>query len=196
MIVHPIEAESYQIIDSLLSKNQTFLQLSLPEQTVIKRVLHATGNIDFVDDFVFREGAIDRAQTLLSTNSPVITDVKMTYAGINYQNKHCFIDQVNSEGFPTRSALGLRKAVKTLEGNFIAVIGCAPTAIEELLTEGYEKILRTCVIIGVPVGFVGAAEQKIRLREKDILSITNKSQLGGSAVAAAILNALVKLTQS
>ncbi|MFE0515949.1 precorrin-8X methylmutase, partial [Streptomyces sp. NPDC058964] len=67
------------------------------------------------------------------------------------------------------------------------VIGCAPTALEELLTLDASPAL----VIGLPVGFVGAAESKAALRESGLPAVSNVSEKGGSAVAAAALNALL-----
>ncbi|MGW0584558.1 precorrin-8X methylmutase, partial [Streptomyces sp. NPDC002920] len=87
----------------------------------------------------------------------------------------------------TRSARAVRLAYNEVGPGAIWVIGCAPTALEELLTLDASPAL----VIGLPVGFVGAAESKAALRESGLPAVSNVSEKGGSAVAAAALNALL-----
>jgi len=94
----------------------------------------------------------------------------------------------------TLSAIAMEIAAARHESGAIFVVGCAPTALERLLDLVSSGTVRPAVVIGVPVGFVGAAESKARLRSVASLeSISNVGERGGTAVAAAIVNALWRL---
>ena len=88
----------------------------------------------------------------------------------------------------TRSAAGMRLALDDVGPGAVWVIGCAPTALFELLAPGRR---RPALVIGLPVGFVGAAESKAALRASGLPAVSNRTEKGGSAVAAAALNALL-----
>jgi precorrin-8X/cobalt-precorrin-8 methylmutase len=87
----------------------------------------------------------------------------------------------------TRSAAAFRMAFDRVGPGAVWVVGNAPTALFELLAGDYAPAL----VVGLPVGFVGAVESKAALRESDLPSITNRGAKGGSAVAAAAVNALL-----
>ncbi|MGH2668367.1 MAG: precorrin-8X methylmutase, partial [bacterium] len=87
----------------------------------------------------------------------------------------------------TRAAAGVRAAARRVGEGAIWVVGCAPTALLELL---YCEV-RPALVVGLPVGFVGAVEAKAALAESGLPAVTNRSPKGGSAVAAAALNALL-----
>ncbi len=197
MKAHPIEIESYRIINKLLENDEQFSKYDYKEQTIIKRVIHATGNLDLTHDFDFSPNVIEKAIELLNDGCPILTDVKMTSVGINYSHKFCFLDDVNlkqnSTESPTRSALGIRHGLSRFKDNLIVVVGCAPTAIDELLGNEDYANSKDIATIGVPVGFVGAVDQKQKLKNSTKATITNRSILGGSAMAAAITNALIRL---
>jgi precorrin-8X/cobalt-precorrin-8 methylmutase len=95
----------------------------------------------------------------------------------------------------TRSALGMQKAMPELNNGIVA-IGNAPTALFEIVRLIKDEGLRPALIIGVPVGFVDAAESKDELLKVDVPYITNKGRKGGSPVAVAIVNALIILAAS
>ncbi|MGH9299972.1 MAG: precorrin-8X methylmutase, partial [Acidimicrobiales bacterium] len=97
----------------------------------------------------------------------------------------------------TLSALAMRMAASEHREGAIFAIGCAPTALDELIALATSGEVAPLLVIGVPVGFVGAAESKDRLRSLPagvLPSISNVGERGGSAVAAAIVNALVRLS--
>ena len=77
----------------------------------------------------------------------------------------------------------------------VVVVGCAPTALEEVVRLHDAGVFRPALVIGMPVGFVGAAESKERLRASGLPAVSNIGEKGGSAVAAAALNALVRLAR-
>ena len=75
------------------------------------------------------------------------------------------------------------------------VVGCAPTALAEVVRLAQRRVFQPALVIGLPVGFVGAAEAKAALRAQGLAAITNVGEKGGSAVAAAAVNALVRLAR-
>jgi precorrin-8X/cobalt-precorrin-8 methylmutase len=91
----------------------------------------------------------------------------------------------------TRSAAGVRVAYQEVGRGAVWVVGTAPTALLELITLGVAPAL----IVGLPVGFVGAAESKQALRDSGLPALTNRSEKGGAAVAAAAVNALLYLEE-
>jgi precorrin-8X/cobalt-precorrin-8 methylmutase len=123
----------------------------------------------------------------LLAGRPVVTDAEMVAAGITSVAAVCRVKQATAEGGLTRSAMGMRLALQEVGKGAIWVIGNAPTALEELLKLDAAPAL----IVGLPVGFVGAVESKEALRSSGFPAISNVSEKGGSAVAAAALNALL-----
>ncbi|MGQ0744376.1 MAG: precorrin-8X methylmutase [Acidimicrobiales bacterium] len=93
----------------------------------------------------------------------------------------------------TRSAEGIRRAARAHPHGAVWVVGCAPTALEELCRLYQAGEVWPALVVGTPVGFVGATEAKERLRASAMLSISNRGETGGSAMAAAVVNALARL---
>jgi precorrin-8X/cobalt-precorrin-8 methylmutase len=116
----------------------------------------------------------------------------MVAAGITARKARCFVSDERAELLSehlqiTRSAAGFRLAESEVGFGAVWVVGNAPTALFELL----ELDARPALVVGLPVGFVGAAESKERLIESRLPAVTNHGPKGGSAVAAAALNALL-----
>lgn len=199
--VHPIEQESYRILGKRVDLS------AWPEGSaaVVARVIHATADVEYAATMVADQAAVEAGVAALRSGAPVVADVKMTRDGITGAQAISYLDtvppaQTNLDpvgGFarpaPTRSALAMRYAAEVHPEGAVFVIGCAPTALEELLRLVVGDALRPALVIGMPVGFVGAAESKDALRRSGILSITNRGEKGGSAAAAAACNALVRL---
>ena len=183
-MVHPIEVRSYEILRARVDTS------ALPPLTraVVERVIHASADIDYLADLVISsEGDLEAAQAALLAGRAVVTDAEMVAAGITGVAAVCRVRQAVAEGGLTRSAMGMRLALQEVGQGAIWVIGNAPTALEELLTLDAAPAL----IIGLPVGFVGAVESKAALRASGLPAVSNVSEKGGSAVAAAALNALL-----
>jgi precorrin-8X/cobalt-precorrin-8 methylmutase len=197
---HAIESKSFEIIEGLLAGKE----LKGPEKEVLKRVVHATADPEFVDLLIFSEGSTAAGISAIASSCNIITDVNMLRAGITKERPggaeaFCFIaDQdvkqtAKGEGI-TRSAAGVRKAagLGLLDGSIVA-IGNAPTALFEIMRL-IKNGARPALIVGVPVGFVGAAESKEALeRVREVPFITNRGRKGGTPVAAAVVNAIIKL---
>jgi precorrin-8X/cobalt-precorrin-8 methylmutase len=188
--VHPIEAESYRILRAQLDTS------ALPPYTraVVERVIHASADFDYAADLVTDEAALAGAAAALKAGAPIVADVEMVAAGITRRDALCAIKDpaapaLASELGITRSAAALRIAAEQAGPGAVYVIGCAPTALFELVAIAAET--RPALVIGLPVGFVGAAESKAALRAAGLPAVSNVSGKGGSAAAAAALNALI-----
>ena len=189
---HPIEAESYRILRSRIDLSH------LPPLTraVTERVIHASADFDYATDIVADEAALAAGVAAIQRGAPVVTDVAMVASGITAYPVICKV----GEGLATRlsrtvgitvSAAAARLAFGEAGPDAIWVIGCAPTALEEIL----QREVSPALIIGMPVGFVGAADSKAKLRHSGLPALSNKSEKGGSAVAAAAFNALLRVAR-
>lgn len=195
-----IESRSFEIIEGLLAGKGC----NGPEGEVVKRVVHATADLEFADLLIFSEGSVAAGISAIASSCNIITDVNMLRAGITKERPggaeaFCFIiDQdvkqtAKGEGI-TRSAAGIRKAagLGLIDGSIVA-IGNAPTALLEIMRL-IKNGARPALIVGVPVGFVGAAESKEALGGiTEAPFITNRGRKGGTPVAAAVVNAIIKL---
>jgi precorrin-8X/cobalt-precorrin-8 methylmutase len=181
--VHAIEQESYAI----LRRRVDLSHLPPLTRAVVERVVHASADLGYVDDLVTDEEALRRGAAALREGAPVVADVEMVAAGITARQAVCRLrDAVAVPGL-TRSAAAVRLAFAEVGPGAVWVVGCAPTALFELLSLGVEPAL----VVGLPVGFVGAAESKAALRDSGLPAVSNVSEKGGSAVASAALNALL-----
>ena len=182
--LHPIEARSYQILRARVDTS------GLPPLTraVVERVIHASADVGYRDDVVVSgEDDLAAAARALRHGAPVVADARMVAAGITSLRCVCRIGQTPARDGLTRSAAAVRLAYDEVGPGAVWAIGNAPTALEELL----RLDARPALVVGLPVGFVGAVEAKQALRESELPSVTNVSEKGGSAVAAAAVNALL-----
>jgi precorrin-8X/cobalt-precorrin-8 methylmutase len=178
-----IEQESYAI---LRSRADT---AGLPPLTraVVERVVHASADLDYVTDLVCDEDTLAAAAEALRTGAPVVADVQMVAAGITTRQVICRLSDAVPAAGETRSAAAVRAAYTDVGPGAVWVVGCAPTALFALL----ELDARPAFVVGLPVGFVGATESKSALRASGLPAVSNVSEKGGSAVAAAAVNALL-----
>ena len=182
-LVHPIEQESFGILRSRVDLSR------LPPlvRAVTERVVHASADLDYVTDLVADEDALQAGAAALAAGAPVVADVQMVAAGITAREVVCRVRDAQAHDGLTRSAAALRLAHAQVGPGAVWVVGCAPTALFELLALD----ARPALVVGLPVGFVGAAESKAALRASGLPQVSNVSEKGGSAVAAAALNALL-----
>ena len=182
-------------------------RFSASEAKVAKRLIHACGMPDISKDIQFSSQATDQAIQALSSNANIICDCKMVEAGISMLTKDksnnpiiCFINEpsvsdiANTEN-TTRSAAQV-KLWRKHQAGAIVVIGNAPTALFRLIHEIQTGAPMPSIILGFPVGFVGASESKQLLSEVQptIPHVTLLGRRGGSAIAAAALNALMLIS--
>lgn len=187
-MIHQIETESYAILRSRLDTSN----LPYWTQAVVERVVHASADLGYANDLVCIEDALARGAAALRDGAPIVADVKMVAAGITSRSVTCMVQEAETAELArqmglTRSAAAIHRAFAKVGSGAIWVIGCAPTALFEIIRLNVAPAL----VIGLPVGFVGAAESKARLRESGLPQVSNVSEKGGSAVAAAALNALL-----
>jgi len=189
-----IEKESMRIIQSEIGEYSG----SDENLSVIKRVIHATADFDFLENLYFSDNVVKKAREALKNLVPVVTDTLMLAAGIskNYNLKIiCNVADENvkieaqSRGV-TRSVVNIERAVKNFP-DAIYAIGNAPTALIRLCELIHEKKADPALIIGVPVGFVNVIEAKEMLEAVDVPKIISRGRKGGTTVACAIINALL-----
>ncbi len=195
-----IEAESFRIIAAELGPTSH----SPAEFAVVQRVIHATGDFSFADNLRFSADAIPAAMAAIRAGKNILTDVNMAAAGVskNILGKWggrvvCKVAdpevavRAKAEG-KTRSEVAIELGL--LENVGIVAIGNAPTALLKIMELiDLKAVPAPDLIIGVPVGFVNAAESKELLVRQPYAHITALGRKGGSPVAAAIVNALLRL---
>jgi len=187
--VYPIEAESYRILRGLVDLSR-FGPLG---KAVAERVIHASADLEYAETLVLDETALVEGLEALRRGTLIVTDVGMVAAGITAREAHCYVSdararELSEELNTTRSAAGFRLAAQEVGTGAVWVVGNAPTALFELLDL---LDIESALVVGLPVGFVGAAESKEKLLQSGLPAITNRGPKGGSAVAAAALNALL-----
>lgn len=187
-VVHPIEKQSYEILRSRVDT------CALPplSRAVIERVIYASADPDYAADLVCSEEALAAGARALRRGAPVVADSGMVAAGITARKALCLVHDPRAGALAqcaglTRSAAAMRLAYATIGAGAVWVVGNAPTALRELIALHVAPAL----VIGLPVGFVDAAESKHALRDSGLPALSNRSEKGGSAVAAAAVNALL-----
>ncbi|MFH9264206.1 MULTISPECIES: precorrin-8X methylmutase [unclassified Streptomyces] len=169
---------------------------------VAVRMIHACGMVDLVTDLAFSPNAVADARAALRSGAPILCDVAMVASGVTRKRLPAGNDVVCTLSDPsvpelaakmgtTRSAAALELWRDRMEGAVVAV-GNAPTALFRLLEMVEEGAPRPAAVIGVPVGFIGAAESKEALAEhaSGLEHLIVRGRRGGSAIAAAALNAI------
>lgn len=185
------------IIENALQNNS----FSPVELTVVKRMIHTTGDFDYQHIVSFTPGAVEAGIEAVKFGCRIVTDTRMVFAGINKRvlerlncRIDCYIDSeevftLAKEKGSTRSMAAMELASQ--EGVDIVVIGNAPTALYRIGELIQETRITPELVIGIPVGFVGAAEAREYIRSINIPSITTIGTKGGSNVAAAVMNAII-----
>jgi precorrin-8X/cobalt-precorrin-8 methylmutase len=208
-----IEKKSFEIISDEIDLSDVPAE-RLP---LIKRVIHATADFEFKNSLVFHADAIKAGIEAIKSGKDILTDVEMVKAGINKRLLEkwggkviCNIQKTEDRGqnieyrTQTRAEKGIEKTLKENDNIGIIAIGNAPTALFktiELLSNSGTGVLPYAptnyapLVVGVPVGFVKAVESKALLTKQDFPFITNISRKGGSTVAVAIVNALLKMAE-
>jgi precorrin-8X/cobalt-precorrin-8 methylmutase len=173
---------------------------------IVRRVIHSTADFDFArqNGLIFHKNAVSAGLEALKAGKNIITDVNGIAGLLNKQNLADFKNEVICDiSNPdvvreatrldkTRAQTAIRIRAKEMNGS-VVVIGNAPTALLEVIQMVREESTKPSLIVGIPVGFVGAAESKEELQHLDVPYITNKGRKGGTPCAAAIINALFKI---
>lgn len=185
---HPVEVRSYEILRSRVDLSP------MPPlwRAVAERVIHASADLEYAVDLVTREEDLERGLAALRAGAPIVADEGMVAAGITERPAVCQLNEpaaarlARAAGI-TREAAAVRLSYAEVGPGAVWVVGSAPSALHEII----ERDVRPALVIGLPVGFVGAAEAKRALRDSGLPQVSNVSEKGGSAVAAAALNALL-----
>lgn len=189
-----IEARSMAIIESELSA-----PLAEEIRPIVLRAIHATADFSYADDLRFTPGVVELMRDMMRRGANVITDTQMALSGINKRaaeklglKLHCFMSdaEVAEEARRrevTRALVSMERAL-SLPGPKLMVCGNAPTFLMRLVNS---MPVREVAAIGLPVGFVNVVEAKHMLLQSGIPCIANDTRRGGSAVAAAVVNALM-----
>lgn len=169
---------------------------------VVRRIIHASADFELGRSVIFTPDAVEAGIQAILKGKHVVADVQMIESGSGRKrfqkhggDLHCYIADSDvwaeaKEQGTTRAIISMQKAVREHEGGIYA-IGNAPTALLELIRLIKEGIAKPDLIIGMPVGFVSAAESKEELALlKGIPFITNVGRKGGSTVTVAALNAI------
>jgi len=199
-----IEENSMKIIESEIGTHG-YNEL---QWNVVRRVIHATADFDFAkpdkSGIIFSTNAIESAFKAFRKKEHIIVDVDMVQSGINKKsiakigtNLICNISnkeviEISKNENKTRSTVAMRYSSKEIDKG-IVVIGNAPTALYEVINMINENTVKPALVIGIPVGFVSAAESKSELMKTNVEFITNIGRKGGSPTASSIINALMLL---
>lgn len=198
-----IEQKSMDIIDSEAQAGGQDNQLNPAEYAVARRMVHATADFDFFKNARFHPQAIEAGIGSLAYKAGIVADTNMLKAGMTHVSRSVSVTvrigepavaQQALREQTTRATIAMRQSAANMEGG-IVVIGNAPTALMEVIRMVREGEAHPALIIGIPVGFVGAAESKEELLSVETPYITVLGRKGGSPAAAAVVNALAHLAK-
>ncbi len=194
-----IEAESFRLIEEELGEH-TF---DPAEFAIVRRVIHATADFSFADSIRFHPQAIAAGIAAVRAGRHILTDVNMVAAGINKRLLERYggrvVCRVGAPGIAelarkrkkTKTEIAIEQAM--LDDIGIVAIGNAPTALVKVIDMIRRRQAKPDLVVGVPVGFVNAAESKELLAEQDFPHITCLGRKGGTPVAVAVVNAILTL---
>jgi precorrin-8X/cobalt-precorrin-8 methylmutase len=172
---------------------------------VVVRMIHACGQVDLVDDVAFSPAVVERAREALDAGAPVLCDAQMVASGVTRRRLPkdndvvCTLNDPRVPGLAaelgtTRTAAALELWGDRLDGAVVA-IGNAPTALFHLLEMVAAGGPRPAAVLGIPVGFIGAAESKEALAASDLEYLVVRGRRGGSAITAAAVNAIASTVE-
>ncbi len=200
MTPNEIEAQSFTIINTEAGPHA----FSSDEWQVVRRMIHTSADFDYMKTVRFHPDAIAKGVQTIREGKTIITDTTMAESGINAAGLARFgcrvicliqdpdVCSIAQSSGNTRAAAAVDAALPEMQGG-IYVVGNAPTALLRLIELIQAGRACPALVIGLPVGFVNAAESKADLMAMDYPSISNIGRKGGSTVAASVVNALVKL---
>jgi precorrin-8X/cobalt-precorrin-8 methylmutase len=198
-----IEDKSFSIIDAEAGAHG----YAPPEWQVVRRIIHATADFEFKSLVRLHPDAVKAGVAARRAGATVLVDVRMIEAGLNAERLNAYgcrvVNYISDEDViatakaknSTRAIEAMRKAhdLGILDGSIVA-IGNAPTALLEVVRLVREDGARPALVVGVPVGFVSAAESKAAALDLPVPFIVTEGRKGGSPIAVAILHALLLLS--
>ncbi|WP_373498994.1 precorrin-8X methylmutase [Desulfococcus sp.] len=195
-----IESLSFQIIDREAAAHD----FDAAQWEIVRRMIHTSADFEYMETVRFHPLAVSRGIAAIRGGSAIITDTEMAMAGIRKAavesyggSVACLIGRSDVRMYAekagiTRARAAVDMALPLMTGS-IYVVGNAPTALLQLIEQIREGQALPALVIGLPVGFVNAAESKAELLGMDVPYITNIGRKGGSNVAASVVNALLIL---
>ncbi|MEF2229638.1 MAG: precorrin-8X methylmutase [Pseudodesulfovibrio sp.] len=196
-----IEAESFRIIDSEVPEPRPYTG---EKWRIVRRMIHTTADFEMLDLVRFHERAVESGLAAMKNGAAIVTDTEMARCGMPLRrlsplgcSVHCLMNdarviaRAKSERI-TRAKAAIDVAVAELNPE-IYVVGNAPTALIRLVEHLDSGAVSPALVVGMPVGFVNAAESKALLMRRDVPYIVIEGRKGGSALAASVINALAVL---
>ena len=196
-----IEEKSFQLIEERVASHS----FNAREWSIVRRMIHTTVDFELVHTTVFHPQALAAGIAALRRGASIITDTNMVKAGISMKRLQPYgtrvvcaisrsrvMQEARQKG-KTRAAAAMH-ALSSVMGGSLVAIGNAPTALREVLSIAEKEKCRPSLIVGVPVGLVGAAESKEMLMASGLPFITVRGEKGGSPLAASIVNGLAILS--
>jgi precorrin-8X/cobalt-precorrin-8 methylmutase len=198
-------AEIYRQSFATIRAEADLSRLPADVAQVAVRMVHACGQVDLVDDVAFSPAVVERAREALDAGAPVLCDAQMVASGVTRKRLPKDNDVVCTLNDPrtpalaaelgtTRTAAALELWGDRLDGAVVA-IGNAPTALFHLLEMIAAGAPRPAAVLGIPVGFIGAAESKDALAASDLEFLVVRGRRGGSAITAAAVNAIASTVE-
>ncbi|MGY1848182.1 MULTISPECIES: precorrin-8X methylmutase [unclassified Blastococcus] len=198
-------AEIYRRSFATIRAEANLANLPADVAQVAVRMIHACGQVDLVDDIAHSPDVVQRAREALNAGAPVLCDAQMVASGITRRRLPkdndviCTLNDPRTPGLAaelgtTRTAAALELWRDRLDGAVVA-IGNAPTALFHLLEMVAAGAPRPAAVLGIPVGFIGAAESKDALAESDLEFLVVRGRRGGSAITAAAINAIASTAE-
>lgn len=193
-----IESLSFSIIDKEAGAHDF-----PPDQwNIVRRMIHTSADFEYMQTVRFHPQAVSAGLAAIRAGKTIVTDTEMARSGIRKKDAARFgcnvicligdekVQDLAKKSGETRSRAAVDAAVPQME-NGIYVIGNAPTALLRLMELVKKGMAEPALIVGLPVGFVNAAESKAELIKMGIPFISNTGRKGGSNIAAAVVNALL-----
>jgi precorrin-8X/cobalt-precorrin-8 methylmutase len=198
-------AEIYRQSFATIRAEADLSRLPADVAQVAVRMIHACGQVDLVKDLAFSPAVVERAREALDAGAPVLCDAQMVASGVTRKRLPKDNDVVCTLNDPrtptlaqqlgtTRTAAALELWGDRLDGAVVA-IGNAPTALFHLLEMVAAGAPRPAAVLGIPVGFIGAAESKEALAASDLEFLVVRGRRGGSAITAAAVNAIASTVE-
>ncbi len=196
---YEIAHKSREIVRSLIGDKTALL--SPEEKSIVERIVHSTADVEYADLTIMTSDFVLESVKSLKKEQEILTDINMVRAGINkYSGSvNCYIShpkviKLAKENEITRAAAAMQYAAENdFEG--IVVIGNAPTALYKIIELVEDGQLDVKSVIGVPVGFVGAADSKESIKKTNIPSLITNGPKGGTPVAVAAINSLIGISK-
>lgn len=196
---YEIAAKSREIVKSLIDSKTK--DLSSEERAIVERIVHSTADPEYADITRMSKDFVTESLKAITQEKDILTDINMVKTGINnYSGRvNCYIRderavKIAKKEDITRAAAAIRIAVED-DFDGLVVVGNAPTALLEVLDLYKKGEIKLSSVIGVPVGFVGAAESKKALQQSEIPHLITEGPKGGTPIAVAAVNGLINLNK-